>query len=172
MQIHVGAGAGQHLDGACMVLRGRPHERRLVLPLFLALTLAPCAIRAFTESALPARDAVIRTVSPSGSAAVRIGAGFEQRLDKDAVSVFRREREGRDTISICGLDVRTRADEGLRSFDVVVSHRPMKRGHPVGFLRIQVGTLLQQRADRLHVAAFNRVNQARAVARRPKQSLA
>jgi hypothetical protein len=49
--------------------------------------------------------------------------------------------------------VRAGEDQHLRQLGVAIHRRPVQRGHAVALRRIDVGRLLEQRLDRLAIAA-------------------
>ena len=68
--------------------------------------------------------------------------------------------KGSHTVTIRGLDVRTRLQQEVDALEIVGLYRPVQRGGTVGEWSVDVGLLIDERADRRSVLAFGRLGKA------------
>ena len=124
-----------------------------------ALTLAPCASSCFTVSRLPVRAAAISAVSPSGSATLASAPAFNSFSTHGRVAVRAGEVEGRHAVAVRGPRVRAGGKQQVDRLEVAAIHGPVERGSAVGLRLVDVGLLLQQRADGRGVARLDAVDE-------------
>ena len=124
-----------------------------------ALTLAPRSISAVTTSALPARAAVMRMVSPSGPTALAFAPALSSARAMTALPLVAASDSGRDAVAVGGADVRAGADQQLRRLGVVRPDGPVERRHAVRFGGVDRG-FAEERADAGAIARLHGVDQS------------
>ena len=137
-------------------VRGGEGERRLAFHVLLCVH-----VRALREQHLHGVVAAGRGGEHERRRAVRgrgvrIGAAVAARNQQRRVAADAGRR----------ADVRAGVEEHFRELDVAFLRGPVQRRHPVGLRRVDVGAVLQQRANRVAVAVHRRVDDGGAADRR------
>ena len=148
-----------------IVLRSRPHQRRLSLPLLGGVDLGAAGDERPDHAVVAGPRRRHQDGLALGSGGVGIGAGLQQQVGQRRVAVLRRQLQRRDPVPAGRLDVRTRLHQQLRGRLVVAEDGIVQRGHAVGLGRVDVGALRDQALrTAVRLPCLDRVDQANGIA--------
>ena len=162
--ILVRAEVDQRFDRRRVVLRRRPHQGGLPLPVLLGVDLR--SVRHEHLDGVRAAGARRRHQHgfTLGQGAVRIGSRLEQRVHQRRVAVLGRQNNRREAVAGHRFGVGPCAQQHLHGRDVVGADRPVQRRHAVGFGHVHVRVLANQRAHRGEVPLLDGIDHSNAAA--------
>ena len=155
----VGAVSEQHLDHLGMLLRHRPHERRL--PTRMLIRFHVCAeLHERAHRVDTARACGLHERGYSGLAGgVRFGPGLEQCARDGGVPVRRGQGDRRDSEVVGRIDVGARVDQQADRFCIIPVDRPVQSGRPIALGCIHVHVPFEQASNGGPVAPLDRIHQ-------------
>ena len=140
-----------------MPLFGRPHQRGRAAQFLRRVHVGAGGDQQLDGNRVPVARGEHHHHLAVGKALVRIGAGFQQLFDDRRVAIKRCHRERREALPVGGVHLRAGGDEEIGALEVVAIDGPVQRGRAVGLRGVDVGVLLEQRAQRGSVALHHGV---------------
>ena len=160
-RVDVGPVLDQHRDDVGMLSRGGPHERGLPARRLVGIDLRTVGEQQpHRINAAVARRFHQRRHARRGGG-VSVGALFQQQPKRGDVAVGGRQMQRSGAKVVCRLCRRTGCEEQSYQIDRVAMRGPVQRRGAITLRLVNVGTGLQQRADRLHVAMSHRIHERR-----------
>ncbi len=141
-RVDVGVMLQQHRHHGVVLLRDRPHERRLVGARLAHVDVG--AMREQRRHGIHAADPRRAHERWNALRHARVGARGEQRVDDRRVAVGAGQAEWRDPEVVAEAWLRTQLQQLRDEIALVPVGRPVQRRRAVGPARVDVGVLLEQ----------------------------
>ena len=144
-----------------MTLRGRPHQRGLILCRLFRVDVRPCPNEHPDSAGTACTGAGHQRRLPGRDRGVGVSTRLQQPIDERGTSVRARKRQGRHAQVVRHIGIRSGTKQQIGGLEIVPVRRPHERGRAVGRSSVDVDLLVQQRTDGTLITMSGRIDQPR-----------